>query len=536
MDIFQNEYLAVSQKLPTIDAASPILLFDAATGADLGIDFEFSAAAGDTFKTVSVNWGLKFSPDGVHLYFCTPVSGADSVRIHKYTLDGTRVWRVGYGGTYDNATGLEVDAEGYIYTSCGGGDGTKPLKLAPSDGGTEILYSAPLLRQYFQASCISYTQRMVYFGGIGAAASTPANVVAFGLDMDSDTTVTLTDDVAKYVRSMCTDEQYVFILGSLTDYNLWKLNISTLVPIEKVTVADAQRIYIHTDGNLAVAINPTTTKIYDVDDLTSLLDTITMEDGSYWAPQTALGDTRRAGIGGLIDLVASFYADAEGCVESVARIPGTDEDEIWVATLRTIDGEHRRYIERLKPRQLTSSIDDCFFVDCGITVENDPASSTVSGLDHLEGATVTGLVDGVVMDDAVVSSGAITVEIDNVETAVSTAHIGLPFTYKLQPMRPTASGPGGTTHTAKLHTPEMGISFLNAMNAQFGVSDTDLEDINWDDENWVNTSDITGLFTGDIVVHVDGGFTLECPLIISGSDPLPCTVRALIPRLDTTSR
>ena len=227
--------------------------------------------------------------------------------------------------------------------------------------------------------------------------------------------------------------------------------------------------------------------------------------------------------------------DAVGTVQSIAKIPSSDEDEIWAAVLIEVEGTPRRYITRMKPRLLTT-LTACFFVDCGTTITNSPVSSTLAGLDHLEGLTVTGLIDGVVMDDAVVSDGQVTAKVDGTETTVSTGHVGLPFTYKLQPMRPTVDTREGTSHSSKLHVPEMGISFLNTLGAKYGTSDNALESIDFDYPDWVNNTEIEGLFTGDMIVSVDGGFTLDAPLIISSDAPLPCTVRALIPKLNVTSR
>lgn len=240
-------------------------------------------------------------------------------------------------------------------------------------------------------------------------------------------------------------------------------------------------------------------------------------------------------------------------IQSVCVIPEDDEDEIWLSIFRTIAGEtvtyesatvtyesetvtlvdYVIYIEKMMPRIFGTELKNAFFVDSGITATNTPASVTITGLTHLIGETVTVLGDGTVYTPTAVvdSSGEVTIS-----TAVSTAQVGLPFTYKLEPMRPDVAGAGGTTHGSIVKVPEMGISFLNTMNAKYGVDDDTLYAVDWTNARWTNNTEITGLFTGDVVVVVNGGFTLENNLIISGSDPLPATVRALIPKMEVTGR
>jgi hypothetical protein len=170
-------------------------------------------------------------------------------------------------------------------------------------------------------------------------------------------------------------------------------------------------------------------------------------------------------------------------------------------------------------------------VDSGVFY-NGTAATVITGLDHLAGQTVHILADGVVVAPQVVSeAGTITLT-----TAASKVHAGLPYTPKLEPMRPDISTQDGTTHSSLVKVPEMGVSFLDTINATYGVSDSKQFDIKWTDARWNNNSGITGLFTGDVVVAVDGGFALDNNLIISSSDPLPLTVRAMIPKIEKTGR
>lgn len=117
--------------------------------------------------------------------------------------------------------------------------------------------------------------------------------------------------------------------------------------------------------------------------------------------------------------------NTDGAFESCCTVAEGDDDVLYVVVKRTINSVTKRYIERLHSRQF-ATLADAFFVDCGLTYSGAPAT-TISGLGHLEGKTVSILGDGGVMPRKVVAGGAIT--LDN---AVSKAQIGLPITADMQ--------------------------------------------------------------------------------------------------------
>ena len=110
-------------------------------------------------------------------------------------------------------------------------------------------------------------------------------------------------------------------------------------------------------------------------------------------------------------------------VESVAVIPSADgkSDELWISVKRTINSATVRYIEYL---------DSTINVDSGLTYSGG-ATSTLSGLTHLEGETVQVVGDGAVMSDAVVSSGSI-----SLSESVTSASVGLQYITELVTLPP----------------------------------------------------------------------------------------------------
>lgn len=222
------------------------------------------------------------------------------------------------------------------------------------------------------------------------------------------------------------------------------------------------------------------------------------------------------------------FDSASGAVFSIASIPNGTEDQLWQLIERTIDGASVYYVETHQPRDV-SARDDLWFVDCGLSFTGADADGILSGLDHLEGETVAILVDGAVRRSATVQYG----RVNTGGAVLRKAIVGLAYRYTLAPMRFDLSVEGTTKGTLKTF-PEVVISFYNSLNAQYGRDTSHLLDIAWrTSEAYDSPPD---LFTGDKVVTIDGGFSTEDEFVISGNDPTPCTVRAIVPRIQVSGR
>lgn len=216
-------------------------------------------------------------------------------------------------------------------------------------------------------------------------------------------------------------------------------------------------------------------------------------------------------------------------VESVAVIPVENEDEVWLVVTRVINGTTVSYLEQMQPRDFGDDQEDCWFVDSGLSLDTADADGIVTGLDHLEGEEVVILVDGAVAPRQTVSGGSVNVG----SVIVSRAIVGLPFRYTLKPMRFDLEKDGTTKGTLKRFS-ELVISFFESLNAEYGEDTDSLFKIDWRTEETLGSP--PELYTGDKLVTHEGGFSTEDPVVISGDDPVPCTVRALIPRVETTGR
>jgi hypothetical protein len=123
--------------------------------------------------------------------------------------------------------------------------------------------------------------------------------------------------------------------------------------------------------------------------------------------------------------------DTQGLFESVCAVAEGTEDGVYVLVKRTINGQTVRYVERQHSRHF-DLLEDAFFVDAGATYDG-AATSTITGLHHLEGMEVAILADGGVEPPQTVTGGTITLD-----APASVVHVGLAYDADLQSM-PLAS-------------------------------------------------------------------------------------------------
>ena len=219
-----------------------------------------------------------------------------------------------------------------------------------------------------------------------------------------------------------------------------------------------------------------------------------------------------------------------GIVESVINIPhwDGDQDVLWMIVRRTIDGASVRYVEYMEKYQTGA---DSFFLDCGLTYDGSPVTA-ISGLDHLEGETVSVLVDGATHPNRTVAAGAINLQLEG-----SVVHVGLAYTATIKTMPVEAGSQDGTAQGKEQRINNVVIDlYQTGAGLWYGPNLTDM------DEYAVRSSsdDMDApvpLFTG----HTDllawpGEYEKGTQMVVQHRLPLPCTVRALLPQMHTYDR
>jgi hypothetical protein len=211
---------------------------------------------------------------------------------------------------------------------------------------------------------------------------------------------------------------------------------------------------------------------------------------------------------------------------SVGVIPAADYDEVWLLVQRVVDSATVKYIEYMVEEFSPSDENDkdqAFFVDCGLTYDGTP-TTTVSGLDHLIGETVSILADGAVRPSQVVSgSGEIVLT-----KAASVIHVGLGYNARLATVQFEAGGDHGTSQGKIGRVNRVGLRFLNTLGGSFGPSETNTEPLTF--RSGTDPMDSSPpLFTGDKIVTFSGSYGYERRVVYVNDQPYPATLLAVMP-------
>jgi len=224
-------------------------------------------------------------------------------------------------------------------------------------------------------------------------------------------------------------------------------------------------------------------------------------------------------------ILGGVFGSDQAVVESVASIPAdSNEDELYIIVKRTINSVTRRYVEHLTLFDYGTDQTDAFYVDSGLTYSGG-ATTSISGLDHLEGQSVTILADGATHPNKTVSGGGIT--LDRSSTKV---HIGLPFTSLLQTMRIESQGNEGTSQSKTKRINEVTLRLHETVGVEVGASLTDMERIPFRSSAAAMDTAVP-LFTGDKQVEFRDDFNTDGHVFVRQTQPLPLTLLSIYPML-----
>ena len=222
------------------------------------------------------------------------------------------------------------------------------------------------------------------------------------------------------------------------------------------------------------------------------------------------------------------FGSGNAVCESVEVLPtDSSEYQVWVIIKRTINGATKRYVEYLHNLDFDETDDTSFnYLDSQLAY-NGSATTTISGLDHLEGQTVSVLADGATHPDKVVSSGGITLERSSTKVKV-----GLGYTSLLQTMRIDAGGDNGTSQSKTKRIYEITARLYESIGIEIGPDLANMERIPF--RSSANPMDSgVNVFTGDKDIEFRGNYETDGFIFVRQTQPLPLTVLSLYPRLIT---
>ena len=220
--------------------------------------------------------------------------------------------------------------------------------------------------------------------------------------------------------------------------------------------------------------------------------------------------------------------EGKAVCESVAVIPTDDtEYEVYVIVKRTINGATRRFVEVLNVFDFDQTDNTSFnFLDSQLSYSGS-AVSTISGLDHLEGQTVSILADGATHPDKTISSGSITLD-----RSARNVKVGLAYTSLLQTMRLNAGSQNGTSQGKTKRIYDITVRMFETIGVEVGPNLNDMERIPFRSSADLMDEGIPP-FTGDKEVEFRGNYETDGFIFVRQTQPLPFTILSLYPRLTT---
>ena len=203
--------------------------------------------------------------------------------------------------------------------------------------------------------------------------------------------------------------------------------------------------------------------------------------------------------------------DFGGTVLDLVCIPEGQESRVYLVIEREIDGVPVRYVERMAKSKWTD-YKTTAFVDCARLYEFDNPTSNITGLQHLEGRTVTVLMDGYTTTADVVD-GEITLP-----EAASDVVVGLSYEAIVETL-PLPEEP------KKKITGEIYMEVVESFDIFAGRLDNELELVRTRVEGELGPP---VLFTGiPEAVRPDQVVDRQATIVVKQSSPYPFTLTAL---------
>lgn len=224
-------------------------------------------------------------------------------------------------------------------------------------------------------------------------------------------------------------------------------------------------------------------------------------------------------------------------VESICAVPQpTDQasDDLYLICARTIDGSTYRSVEVMR-RPFDEELGDDLRVWPALdacVVYDGSSTTTITGLNHLEGETVDVLADGIVRDSAVVSGGEITLG-----TAASKVQVGLPFTRRVVPLSPDPGSQVGASQAHRQRAHRARLLFLSTNYAEVAAKGADA----FDPIRFRRGSDSINApllpFTGvKEIMPPRQTFDTETLIEVRSDKPLPLALRGIVFDMQVSNR
>lgn len=222
-------------------------------------------------------------------------------------------------------------------------------------------------------------------------------------------------------------------------------------------------------------------------------------------------------------ILGGAFSGGDAVVMDLAVIPSPSgaEEELWVQVKRTINGSTVKYFEYVTPQFNDDvALEDGCFLDASLTYDST-ATTTISGLFHLEGQTVQVVGDGAIQADKTVTNGKITI------TSASVVHVGFNYESLIKTLRVEAASEDGPSIGKVQKYDEIALRVHRSLGTiQVGTDSTRLRD-------FALGASLRSDFVTD---SLDNDHSRETQIQIKVTTPTPFTLMAICPQVSTSPR
>ncbi len=158
------------------------------------------------------------------------------------------------------------------------------------------------------------------------------------------------------------------------------------------------------------------------------------------------------------------------------------------------------------------------------------AGGAVSGFGamyHLEGDDVSILANGASHPDKTVSGGAISLDFPSTSAA-----IGYGYTSSMQTLRLESGSQDGTSQGKPKRIHGITMRLFETVGVEIGNDAGEIDRVFFRDSSMA-MDEAVPLFTGDKDIEFQGGFNDDDRIYLQQTQPLPLTILALYPRMNT---
>jgi len=221
-------------------------------------------------------------------------------------------------------------------------------------------------------------------------------------------------------------------------------------------------------------------------------------------------------------ILGGALGESHAKVEAIAAIREGDHDQLWMVVQRSIDGSDVRHIEYLTPVfEADDDQADAVAVDCSVSY-GGPSEDNFSGIEHLEGETVSILADGGAREDDIVENGLIAID-----PPASVVHAGLKISSRLQTMGLVPAPAGFDSRSGRKRAWLATMQLNRSLGGRIGVGDDATDPI---DYRAVSDDPETPppLFTGEKEMPLPGNHERFPVITIEHDEPTPFNLLAII--------